>query len=340
MVDDIPSGGDNSERRRSKSPEKQMQGLMSRCVQEGTPLDRMKLRETGSERLELIDECRRKFARLAGIPLSKVSEGKAGEADGSSSMIITSAPAESMDLRLTQLISTIDALPPQERTVYGRVRTGQQIFEAIPDVTAFLRELDLMREPQFLGFNYRGRMVMIEGVPEAYGLGDNQFQARMRQTRVVYQSCDAYFPSAIIVVNGKNYFEVLEERDGRPIKICLSRKAQEIPRQAILMERGLPRLDDHFVSGDRWEWVGEYFKMNGDGRFERETSTWIDCLRLSDPECRSAHLWRPPEFGQNLYGHWSFNTQSPDVRRSTWAEYTDPTLGSRGVLRVKLEFTS
>ena len=95
---------------------------------------------------------------------------------------------EALDERLkTLVVDPINALPENQRRVQGKVRTGEEIARAIPDVAAFLNEVDDMREGTFFELNEAGQLVMKDGCNEAYGLYEDFIEAKIRQTRVVYR---------------------------------------------------------------------------------------------------------------------------------------------------------
>lgn len=160
----------------------------------------------------------------------------------------------------------IDELDREKRTVQGKVRTGEEIINAIPNQKIFLHFLNGMKDPTFFEINDKGQLVMMDGCKEAYGLGEDFETAKKRQTHIHYSG------------------------------------------NKLLMEKGLPT----------WE---EYQRMNT-GQFENDTFAW---LMTGDSICEYAK-WNC--FCGTVY----HSTNHPDHHMSN--------LGSRGVLRVNLDFKS
>jgi hypothetical protein len=218
------------------------------------------------------------------------------------------------------VIDPINKLEPHLRYVKDEVRTGEEIAEAIPDVKAFLKEITLNQRDgifmDFLELNEAGQLVYGDICQEAYGLGENALQAKIRQTRIVSRGDD----DKIQVMTGEEYFKVTEEDKGRPVKMELSDAAKNISPESILMVRGLPTLK---MEGD--ELVGEYIHIVRNilwgSHIDRSTTTWTDDDSLDASQARDA-CW-PKE----VAGVWSLVCDATD-----WDEES----GSRGVLRVNL----
>lgn len=223
------------------------------------------------------------------------------------------AAPEQIDLnkRLqTLVVAAIDALPEGKRNVQGKVRSGEEIAQAIPNAEAFLAEVDLMQDGVFFELNEAGQLVMRDGCAEAYGLRDDFPTAKKRQTRVVYRGADG----TAQVIEGNEYFTV-----GNDGTLILSDAAKSIDPDSILMVRGLPTLN-----WDGSKHTGEYARMNT-GQLERETYSWTDDETLAPSRARHAYWF-------HLYGYVD---SSVDL-----SYYQLVVLGSRGVLRVNLNLES
>lgn len=223
-----------------------------------------------------------------------------------------------IDERLTALVvEPVNALPEAQRKVKGKVRSGEEVARAIPDVAAFLDEVNLQKQDgvllDFFELNESGQLVMKDDCKEAYGLGENALQARIRQTRVVYKE-----DGQTKVMTGEEYFNVTEQdAQNRPLKMEVSEAAKKIAPRSILMARGLPTL-----KWDGNKHVEEYARMNT-GQLERSKVTWTEDDSLDGSRARYAY-WRASggdvHSGVGNSGHRNDN------------------LGSRGVLRVNLNF--
>ncbi len=299
------------ERVAGKSKEEDAKGLALRSVREGTPLADMKLRESGDDRSELIGLARQEFARLAGITLVEGTQGEEDEAPVEGVADVIPEQQEALDERLqTLVVAAIDALPEHQRRVRGKVRTGEEIARAIPDVAAFLNEVDAMKEGIFFELNEDGQLVMRDGCAEAYGLEEDFPTAKKRQTRVVYRGTDGVAQ----VIEGNEYFTV--DGDGA---LILSDAAKSIDPDSILMVRGLPTLN-----WDGSKHRGEYARMNT-GQLERKTYSWTDDETLDPSRAR--------------YACWLHNLRYVDSLVND-SYNQNGYLGSRGVLRVNLNLES
>lgn len=232
-----------------------------------------------------------------------------------------------IDERLTALVvEPINALPEAQRIVNGEVRSGEKVARAIPDVAAFLDEVNLQKQDgvllDFFELNESGQLVMKDDCEEAYGLGENALQARMRQTRVVYKE-----DGQTKVMTGEEYFNVTE-KDGedRPLNMRLSEAAKKIDLQSILMARGLPTL-----KWDGNKHVEEYARMNT-GQLERSKITWTDDETLVKDD-------GSPDFSRARHACWVAVNESVRSFVCNSRNRADD-LGSRGVLRVNLDFES
>jgi hypothetical protein len=225
-----------------------------------------------------------------------------------------------IDERLQSLVvEPINALSEAQRTVKGRLRSGEEIARAIPDVATFLNEVDLQKQDgvllDFFELNEEGQLVMKDNCPEAYGLGENALQARMRQTRIVYKE-----DGQTKVITGEEYFNVTkQDEESRPLEMELSEAAKKIDPRLILMARGLPTL-----KWDGSKHIGEYVRMNT-GQLERSKITWTDDDSLDASRARYAY-WSD-DYGIVYSGAYNSRNQRAN-------------LGSRGVLRVNLNFES
>ena len=224
------------------------------------------------------------------------------------------------------VIEPINALPEAQRIVNGKVRSGEEVARAIPDVEAFLAEINLQEQNgvllDFFELNESGQLVMKDNCSEAYGLDENALQARIRQTRVVYTE-----DGKTKVMTGQEYFNVTEEdKEKRPLCIELSEAAKKIDPQSILMVRGLPTLK---LDGNNY--TGEYARMNT-GQLEILKITWTDDETLVDND-------GSPNFSRARSAYWNTDPEGVDslVRDSDRRRVG---LGSRGVLRVNLNFES
>jgi hypothetical protein len=223
-----------------------------------------------------------------------------------------------IDERLQSLvIDPINALPEAERTVNGTVRSGEEIARAIPDVTAFLAEVNLQTQDgvllDFFELNESGQLVMKDNCLEAYGLDENALQARMSQTRIVYAE-----DGKTRVMTGEEYFNVTKrDREDCPLEMELSEVAKKIDLRSILMVRGLPTLKENDNKH-----TGEYARMNR-GQLEKVTLTWTDD-DLLNASCARVACWDGKEGILYSFVDTSY----------AWKVF----LGSRGVLRVNLNF--
>lgn len=221
---------------------------------------------------------------------------------------------EQIDARLQALVvEAINALPEAKRTVRSKIRTGEEIARGIPDVEAFLAEVALMQEGTFFELNEAGELAMKDGCKEAYGLGEDARQAEKRQTRIVYRGEDG----KVQVMEGNDYFTADEKGN-----LVLSDVGKKIKKDSILMEKGLPTLQRNEATGEH---TGEYARMNDSGQFERQKYTWTKDKSLNSSLARYAG------WGDDR-GRVGSSVDSSDNR------FDD--LGSRGVLRVKLNLES
>ena len=144
-----------------------------------------------------------------------------------------------IDFRLKSLVvDPINALSETQRTVKGRLRSGEEIAKAIPDVAAFLDAVSRRKNGKFFELNEAGQLVIKDGCWEAYGLDEDYHTARRRQKCVWY-------------LNEQGVTQSLQGEELDTVK-----------KVAPTMESGFPNKD-------------EYARMNR-GQLERETITWID----------------------------------------------------------------
>ena len=215
------------------------------------------------------------------------------------------------------VVNPINKKYPKGAEIDGQVYSGEAIARMIPDLEAFLREVDLQCEAgvsmDFLEINASGELVMKDNCKEAYALEENACQARIRQTRIVYLN----EAGAIATMTGEDVFTILEkDSEGRPVKIEKSEAALKINPESILMVRGLPKLD-HNEHG----YVGEYAKMN-QGQLDVKNITFVDDCK-GDPNSAVSAFW------YEKHAKLQWNRRRPSDRNLF--------LGSRGVLRVKLK---
>lgn len=223
-----------------------------------------------------------------------------------------------IDARLQSLVvAPINALPKDKRTVQGRVYSGEEIARAIPGVESFFAAMSRRKEGKFFELNGDGQLVMADGCPEAYGLGEDFPTAKKRQTDVYYRDENGVTQ----FIQGDDYYTV-KEVDGRnygvrgKIRVLeLSEAAKKIPTASIIMQSGLPTLQ-----WEDGEHSGEYVRMNR-GQLERAKFTWTDDDSLDVSRAREAYWFGPLGFMSSYV--------APPYSR-------DATLGSRGVLRVNL----
>lgn len=227
---------------------------------------------------------------------------------------------DAIDRRLkTLVVDAVNALPEAARCVKGRVRTGEEILEAIPDKAAFLREIDLMKEGAFFELNESGQLVMIDSCAEAYGLGENALEAKIRQTRIVYRGADG----EVQVMTGEQYFKLTRlDGEGRPVQMEVSENARSIDPQSILMVKGLPALHWDAVARKA---TGEYVRMNDNARFDTESSTWVEDDTVANAWATAVAYW--------CNYRYVYSYESSSCMRGS-------SLGSRGVLKVNLNLES
>ncbi|OGJ41929.1 hypothetical protein A2974_01685 [Candidatus Peregrinibacteria bacterium RIFCSPLOWO2_01_FULL_48_20] len=219
---------------------------------------------------------------------------------------------ERIDERLQALVvEAIDALPEAKRIVRSKIRTGEEIARAIPDVEAFLAEVALMQEGTFFELNEKGQLVMRDGCKEAYGLGEDSRTAKKRQTRLIYRD----ETGKVQVMEGNDYFTADENGN-----LALSDAAKGIEPSSILMEKGLPTLQR-----DRDNHTGEYARMNDKGQLEGQNWTWTEDKTFDSSRARYA-------YGGDDIGFVGSDVDDSDAQH----DY----LGSRGVLRVNLNLES
>jgi hypothetical protein len=241
---------------------------------------------------------------------------------------------ELLDERLRTLVAEpIDVKYPCGVSIAGEVRSGEDIARAIPDVEAFLAEVNLQAERSveeggpilmcFFEINEEGQLVMKDDCEEAYGLYESGCQAKIRQKRIVYRGDSGQ----IHVMTGENCFKVLlRDKEGRPDYIILSEAAEKIDLQSILMVRGLPTL--HWDNGTRSH-SGECVRMQRDQGINSKTNYWTEDDLIDSGDIRHierVEKWRGEEHGiaSKVCSGWS------RIRN----------VGSIGVLRVKLNFES
>lgn len=210
--------------------------------------------------------------------------------------------AASEDARLTEAIKDL-------------LNLDEKIVKAIPDKPAFLVELRHMKEPNSLGLNEEGQLLIQDGREKAYSLGENKLQAEIRQTRVVYRGDDG----ETCVMTGEEAFTVTRRNEeGVPLEMELSPAAQGITPNSILMIKGLPTLR---LVGDQEVPTGEFVQMDK-SQFEKNTSTWAEDDSLDDPLL--ARIASGDENSGRVYSGVAASASQ------------DADLGSLGVLRVNL----
>ena len=228
-----------------------------------------------------------------------------------------------VDERLMSLVvNPIKEAHPDGVHVQGKRRTAEEIAQAIPNVEAFLAEVDLQKQYgillDFFELNEEGQLVMKDDCEKPYGLGENARQARIRQTRIVYEGEDGQTQ----VMTGEEYFNVTErDGEGRPVAMEVSQDALRIDQETIQMERGLAKL-----------------KFDGNthsGEFDRMQSpywTWTDDKALVKDD-------GSPDFARARPASWDVGFGR--VFSYVFSSYgRADLLGSRGVLRVNLNFES
>lgn len=216
-----------------------------------------------------------------------------------------------IDGRLMSLVvGPINALPEAQRTVKGRVRSGEEIARAIPDVEAFFAAMSEREEGKFFELNDEGQLVMADGCPEAYGSGVDFPQAKMRQTCIWYLDEQGETRSmrdeALYTVRGADGVEF-----GIVCPVTVLELTEAAKKVVPIMQSGLPTLKSRCT--------GEYVRMNT-GQLERSSSTWVDDDSLNHHRARFA----------------SFNVDGYVVSSVIGSYSLVSRLGSRGVLRVNL----
>ncbi|PIQ79353.1 hypothetical protein COV81_02420 [Candidatus Peregrinibacteria bacterium CG11_big_fil_rev_8_21_14_0_20_41_10] len=224
-----------------------------------------------------------------------------------------------IDARLMSLVvEPINALSEAQRTLQGVVRSGEEIARAIPDVAAFLNAVSLRKDGEFFELNKAGQLVMADGCPEAYGLGDDFPAAKMRQSCIWYLDEQGVTQS----LQGEELYTV-KEVDGKEFgargKVQVLELTNAAKKVVPTMASGLPTLK---WDGERH--TGEYARMNT-GQLERSRGTWIDDNSLDCSRARNA-AWLV------YYGSVNSIVYGSNARAGD--------LGSRGVLRVNLNFES
>ncbi len=209
------------------------------------------------------------------------------------------------------VVDPINDLSMEERIVKGQLRTGEDFARAIPNVEAFLREIDLMKHPKFCEINKEGQLVMMDGERDAYGLGEDFPTARDRQARVAYRD-----EAGNIQVLVGHCFKV----DRRTGNLVLNGNKGTIKAKSILMIRRLPTL----YKDENDKYAGEYARMNT-GQFDVDTYTWV-----KDDSLDSSSTAR--------YADCNLHNAVIPYTRSLSSKV--PNCGSRGVLSVNLNFES
>ena len=264
----------------------------------------------------LVDIVEEEFGNREGVvPFATVQDGKVDDLRQVVAVELRNSECLEIDERLQSLVvDVINALPEIARNVCGRVRSGEEIARAIPDVEAFLAEMSLMKEGKFFAFNDADQLVMVEG-GEAHSLDETFLKSKKRQTRVVYRGNDGMLQ----VINGDEYFLIDESGN-----LLLSEAAKRIPADSIIMERGVPTAQ----SNSRGYCVGgEFFRMKRKRLIGRNTNFWVEDDSL---ECSDARFFIPSMPFECCSEVGSL------VRNSN--NYSCMVLGSRSVLRVNLNF--
>ena len=216
-----------------------------------------------------------------------------------------------VDSRLIPLVvNPINELPEANRLVKGKVRSGEEIARAISDVEAFLDAVSHRKDGRFFELNEEGQLVFEDGCSEAYGLGEDFPTAKMRQACIWYIDEQGVTKS----LQGEELYTA-KEVDGVNV-LELTDAAKKV---APTMVSGLPTL-----KWDGEKHTGEYARMNT-GQLERSKYTWTEDGSLDASRAR--------------YSRWvdRYGRVYSDVSNSRGRSGN---LGSRGVLRVNLNFES
>lgn len=150
-----------------KSPEDDAAGLVERAVREGTPLDQLRLRESGEGRTNLLALARQKIADLAGITLIELPQEGEAQADVQGFVRTDStAEAQAENPLLGKLKTQYEALPEQDRTCGKGLMTWEQVVAAIPDANEFLEGVNSLSDPEVYWIDEGGQLVVGDGCTE------------------------------------------------------------------------------------------------------------------------------------------------------------------------------
>lgn len=276
------------------------------------------LRDKRGETLALVQRLLASAGIQGTFSLPEVEDADALNVELADATEIKNPEQVEIDARLMSLVvEPINALSEAQRTVKGRVRSGEEIARTIPDIAAFLDAVSLRKDGKFFELNEAGQLVIEDGCPEAYGLGDNFPTAKMRQACVWYDE-----QGVTKSLQGEELYTV-KEVDGKEFgvrgKVQVLELTEAAKKAVPTMVSGLPTLK---WDGERH--TGEYARMNT-GQLERSKITWTDDDSLDASRARGAR-W------VDRYGGVHSGVDNSNVR--------DVGRGSRGVLRVNLNFES
>ncbi|KKR25260.1 MAG: hypothetical protein UT55_C0047G0002 [Candidatus Peregrinibacteria bacterium GW2011_GWE2_39_6] len=244
---------------------------------------------------------------LASVGIIDIRGPLLGAQEGDEVAVDDKLPSEQVEMIDARLISLVvdpvNALSEAQRTVKGKVRSGEEIARAIPDVEAFLDAVSRRKDGKFFELNEAGQLVIEDGCPEAYGLGDDFPTAKMRQSCIWYLDEQGVTQS----LQGEELYTV-KEVDGKEFgvrgKVQVLELTDAAKKVVPTMASGLPTL--------KW-WDDEE-------RHKGEYDDSLGCLRAR-------------------IASWvvNYGCVSSNVFRSY---YQCDYLGSRGVLRVNLNLKS
>ncbi len=216
-----------------------------------------------------------------------------------------------IDPRLVPLV------PDRKQKICGEMRSIKEIAGAIPNLEAFFEAVGLRKDPKFFKIDADGRLFIIDGCREAYGQGENFFEAAMRQSCIWYRDEHGQVRSlqreALYVINERT-------AEGGAVKAL---ELTDFAKSVIpIMTSRLLRASLGEKGELTGELTGEYPTIN-EGLMDASSRTWV----LDDS---SDHL--------ALIGGFSIEWEELNICKSS-PDHCSENLGSRGLLEVNLDFT-
>jgi hypothetical protein len=155
--------------------------------------------------------------------------------------------------RLVPLKEQYEALSEEDRTHDGKIRSWQEVVNAIPNMPDFLAGVESLEQAQVYFLNEEGQLVLGDGCAEPLEetLGWNYHKSRTEATRISY-------------IDNEGNVVVVDDDDTK------------IPSAQVISERGLITLE-------------EYLRVNK-GQFEKDRVIWVESGK--NPSRARAADWR------------------------------------------------